>query len=46
MADDAALWFLLAAGIALIWCGCLMTGRKKQLQLDRHGFDHEFDRVA
>ncbi len=29
MVDDAALWFLLATGIAFIWWGCFMTAKKR-----------------
>jgi hypothetical protein len=25
MAVDTGLWLLLAAGVALIWCGCIFT---------------------
>jgi len=47
MADDVALWFLLAAGIAFIYCGCIFTaGPKKPLKAEGRVFHQEMDRAA
>ncbi len=28
MAVDVMLWFIIGAGAALVWCGCIMTADK------------------
>jgi hypothetical protein len=28
MAVDVVLWLIIAAGVAFVWCGCLMTADK------------------
>ena len=48
MAVDAMLWLILACGIALIWCGCILTARGGN---ESHGiaelpFEQRFDRAA
>ncbi|MGA2893188.1 MAG: hypothetical protein ABSE22_09980 [Xanthobacteraceae bacterium] len=47
MADDVALWFLLAIGIAFIYFGCIFTaGPKQSLKSDGGVFEQEMDRAA
>lgn len=47
MVDDVVLWFLFAAAILLIWCGCKMTARgKRPLALDDGGVFDRFDEAA
>jgi hypothetical protein len=47
MAVDVGLWFLLAATVAFIYCGCMLTaGKKKPLKLHGGTFDHNVDQAA
>jgi len=47
MAVDVVLWFILAAMIALVWCGCKFTapGRKSTKAADG-ALEQRFDRAA
>jgi hypothetical protein len=41
MAVDVVLWFILAAGAAFVYCGCLLTAdNKKPLDLNGRRFGH------
>ncbi|HUI13056.1 MAG TPA: hypothetical protein VL048_06260 [Xanthobacteraceae bacterium] len=48
MAVDVVLWFILAAMIALVWCGCLCTApeRRRHARLRHDPLEREFDRAA
>ncbi len=48
MAVDVALWFIFAAMIGLIACGCVLT-RPRTTRPEvgqRDGFEHQLDRAA
>ncbi len=36
MAVDVVLWFILAAGVAFVYCGCILTANTRK-PLDFHG---------
>lgn len=47
MAVDVVLWFILAAMVAWIYCGCVFTApEKRQAKLEHHSFQQKFDRAA
>jgi len=47
MAVDVVLWFILAAAIAWIWCGCHFTApRRRPSKIPDSGFEQKFDRAA
>jgi hypothetical protein len=47
MAVDVVLWFILAAAVAWIYCGCVCTARgKRQARLRHDPLEHKFDRAA
>lgn len=47
MAVDVVLWFILAAGVAWIYCGCVFTApRKRRARLHHDPLERNFDRAA
>ena len=47
MAVDATLWFILAVGIAFIYCGCVCTARGRKPLYPREGTaDRKMDLAA
>jgi hypothetical protein len=47
MAVDVVLWFILAAMIGLVCCGCLMTlPRRRVEKIPDSGFAQKLDRAA
>lgn len=47
MAVDVVLWFILAAAIILIWCGCKFTAPpRKVTKLPEAGYEPKLDRAA
>jgi len=47
MAVDVVLWFILAAMIAFVCCGCVLTARgKRPAQLEDGAMEQKFDRAA
>jgi hypothetical protein len=47
MAVDVVLWFILAAAVAWIYCGCIFTAREKtQARLRDERLERQFDRAA
>jgi hypothetical protein len=48
MAVDVVLWFILAAMIAWMWCGCVLTSprKRRQARQHHHPLERTFDRAA
>ncbi len=47
MAVDVVLWFILAAAIAWIWCGCVFTAPdRRSSKIPDSAFEQKFDRAA
>lgn len=48
MAVDVVLWFILAAIVGWIWCGCHFTAPQRQPSKipDSGGIEHKLDRAA
>jgi hypothetical protein len=47
MAVDVVLWFILAAMVAWIFCGCVFTAPgKRQVKLQHRPLEQKFDRAA
>ena len=47
MAVDVVLWFILAAAIALIYCGCVLTApHRRPKKIPDSGFGQNLDRAA
>jgi hypothetical protein len=47
MAVDVVLWFILAAMVAWIYCGCVCTApRKRHARLRHEALEQKFDRAA
>jgi hypothetical protein len=47
MAVDVVLWFILAAMVAWIYCGCVLTAPgKRQARLRHDPLEQKFDRAA
>ncbi|MGC1778697.1 MAG: hypothetical protein WBB34_12165 [Xanthobacteraceae bacterium] len=47
MAVDVVLWFILAAAIAFIGCGCMLTApKRKAAKTSEAGFEPKLDRAA
>ena len=47
MAVDVVLWFILAAAIAWIWCGCKFTApQHKAAKPSEASYEPELDRAA
>jgi hypothetical protein len=46
MAVDVVLWFILAAMVAWMFCGCVFTAPpKRQAKLEHDSFEQKFDRA-
>jgi hypothetical protein len=47
MAVDVVLWFILAAAIAWIWCGCHFTApARRPRKIADDGIEQKFERAA
>lgn len=47
MAVDVVLWFILAAAVTWIYCGCVLTvPGKRQAKLRHDPLERKFDRAA
>jgi hypothetical protein len=47
MAVDVVLWFILAAMVACVYCGCIFTApRQRPAKLRRDPHEHRLDRAA